>query len=54
MVTTYSGVGGGTEAVLMAEVTRFVEEKKRTGIISVLVAIRQTGLLIGEGQVTFD
>ena len=43
----YTGVGGGTEAVLMAEVTRSVDDKKKTGIISILVAIRQTGLLIG-------
>ena len=31
----------------MAEVTRSVDDKKKTGIISILVAIRQTGLLIG-------
>ncbi|XP_052238911.1 uncharacterized protein LOC127850141 isoform X1 [Dreissena polymorpha] len=44
-----AGVGGGAEAVLMAEVTRYSPEEKRTGIISILVAIRQTGLLVGPG-----
>jgi len=42
-----TGVGGGAETVVLGEVTRTSDEKKRTGIISVLVAIRQTGLLIG-------
>ncbi|XP_045161310.2 uncharacterized protein LOC123526283 [Mercenaria mercenaria] len=44
-----AGIGGGAEAVIMSEVTRSTEESKRTGIISILVAIRQTGLLVGPG-----
>lgn len=43
----YLGIGGGAEAVIMAEVTRTTEESHRTGVISVLVAVRQTGLLVG-------
>ena len=41
------GIGGGAEAVIMAEITRSTEESKRTGIISKLIAVRQMGLLIG-------
>ncbi|KAL4220986.1 hypothetical protein ACF0H5_019251 [Mactra antiquata] len=44
-----AGIGGGAEAVIMAEVTRTSEEKSRTGIISTLVAVRQLGLIIGPG-----
>lgn len=44
-----AGIGGGAEAVLLAEVTRNSPEEKRTGLISLLVAIRQTGLLVGPG-----
>ena len=41
------GLGGGAEAVIMAEITRSTEESKRTGIISKLIAVRQMGLLVG-------
>ncbi|WAR14038.1 hypothetical protein MAR_004143 [Mya arenaria] len=40
------GIGGGVEAVILAEVTRNTETKSRTGTISILVSIRQTGLLV--------
>ena len=43
----FLGIGGGVEGVILAEVTRTSEEEKRTGIISILISIRQTGLLIG-------
>ena len=36
------------EGVLLAEVTRTSEEEKRTGIISILISVRQIGLLIGK------
>ena len=42
-----AGVGGGVEGVILAEVTRTSEEDKRTGIISILISVRQIGLLIG-------
>ncbi|KAK3599587.1 hypothetical protein CHS0354_035826 [Potamilus streckersoni] len=44
-----TGISGGAEAVIVAEVARSTTEEKRTGIISVLIAVRQTGLLIGPG-----
>ncbi|XP_052819938.1 uncharacterized protein LOC128245750 [Mya arenaria] len=44
-----AGIGGGVEAVILAEVTRNTETKSRTGTISILVSIRQTGLLVGPG-----
>ena len=47
-----AGIGGGVEGVILAEVTRTSVEEKRTGIISILISIRQTGLLIGKFQCT--
>ncbi|KAL3862004.1 hypothetical protein ACJMK2_008010 [Sinanodonta woodiana] len=44
-----TGISGGAEAVIVAEVARSTTEEKRTGIISILIAVRQTGLLIGPG-----
>ncbi|XP_059152559.1 uncharacterized protein LOC131938519 isoform X2 [Physella acuta] len=44
-----SGLGAASEAIAIAEVSRYTSEKERTGIISNLVASRQIALLIGPG-----
>lgn len=44
-----SGLGAASEAIALAEVSRYTSEKERTGIISNLVASRQIALLIGPG-----
>ncbi|KAH9490087.1 hypothetical protein Btru_035181 [Bulinus truncatus] len=41
--------GAASEAIALAEVSRYTTEKERTGIISNLVASRQIALLIGPG-----
>lgn len=41
------GMGAASEAVAIAEVSRYTPEKERTAIISYLVAMRQIALLIG-------
>ena len=41
------GFGGGGEAVILAEVARNTDEDERTGIISILISVRQMGLLLG-------
>ncbi|XP_064611794.1 uncharacterized protein LOC135475784 [Liolophura sinensis] len=44
-----SGVGAGAEATLVAELARVTSAQKRTGVLSMFIAIRQFGLLIGPG-----
>ncbi|XP_055864547.1 uncharacterized protein LOC106067077 [Biomphalaria glabrata] len=48
-----SGFGAASEAIALAEVSRYTTEKERTGIISNLVASRQIALLIGPGLNVF-
>lgn len=44
-----TGFGGGGDSVILAEIARATTEKERTGIISVLISVRQCGLLLGPG-----
>ncbi|XP_048250246.1 major facilitator superfamily domain-containing protein 8-like [Haliotis rufescens] len=44
-----AGVGVGGEAVILAEIARFTTEQERTSVISILIAVRQCGLLLGPG-----
>ncbi|XP_041378290.1 uncharacterized protein LOC121390524 [Gigantopelta aegis] len=44
-----AGVGIGGESVIIATIARFTTEQERTSVISRLIAIRQTGLLLGPG-----
>ncbi|CAG5127745.1 unnamed protein product [Candidula unifasciata] len=48
-----SGMGAASEAVAIAEVSRYTPEKDRTAIISYLVSMRQIALLIGPGLNAF-
>lgn len=48
-----SGVGAGAESVILAEISRVTTEEERTGILSTMIAIRQSGLLIGPGLNVF-
>ncbi|RUS78170.1 hypothetical protein EGW08_014058, partial [Elysia chlorotica] len=42
-----SGLGAASEAIAVAEVSRYTSEQERTGIISNLIATRQVALLLG-------
>lgn len=44
-----SGLGAGGEALILAEIGRVTSEEERTGVISILVAMRQLGLVFGPG-----
>jgi hypothetical protein len=44
----FLGVGAGAESVILAEISRVTTEEERTGILSTMIAIRQSGLLIGK------
>ncbi|XP_052083104.1 major facilitator superfamily domain-containing protein 8-like isoform X3 [Mytilus californianus] len=48
-----AGVGAGAESVILAEISRVTTEAERTGILSTMIAIRQSGLLIGPGLNVF-
>ena len=50
IVVVVPGVGTGGEAVIIADIARFTSEQERTSVISRLIAIRQTGLLLGNQQ----
>ncbi|XP_033724859.1 major facilitator superfamily domain-containing protein 8-like [Pecten maximus] len=43
------GFGGGGESVILGEIARVTTEQERTGIISLMISIRQCGLLLGPG-----
>jgi ceroid-lipofuscinosis MFS transporter 7 len=43
------GMGSVGEALILAEIGRVTSEEDRTGIMSVLVAMRQIGLMFGPG-----
>lgn len=48
-----AGVGAGGESVILGEISRVTTEAERTGILSTMIAIRQSGLLIGPGLNVF-
>ncbi|OWF44852.1 major facilitator superfamily domain-containing protein 8-like [Mizuhopecten yessoensis] len=47
------GFGAGGGSVIMGEIGRVTTEQERTGIIALLIAIRQCGLLLGPGLNVF-
>ncbi|XP_060077590.1 uncharacterized protein LOC132557119 [Ylistrum balloti] len=47
------GFGGGGESVILGEIARVTTEQERTGIISLMISIRQFGLLLGPGLNVF-
>lgn len=42
-----SGIGIGGGAAMLADITRSTAEEDRTGILSIIMSLRQIGLLVG-------
>lgn len=51
-VLAVSGIGTGVGAALFADIARATAKEKRTGVMSIIMATRQLGLVLGQFHFT--